>query len=376
MGLCVFYNNRKAVIMLKRLENFLISILTKGHFRGDHEIYVYLITLAAILFSFVGRIYFLCLYIYMGHTLLSTYNLITLAFYIFIIQAARRHHDTLAGLTLSLEVMLYALFTGIVIGIDNYLLGYYLMILSMQGTVPYTQTRIRLTVAVLTIMFTTASIIISGQAAPLAVLSDQFARILLISNIYLLLICTIVQLMIGNGLRYVITHYNHLRVEELENQAYTDPLTGIYNRRYADIFIKKIADTATGCYCVAMLDIDDFKLVNDQHGHAAGDTVLQFLANFLKKHLRKTDTVIRWGGEEFLIVLDVPSSEVAQTVMEKIRRLLADTDIPLDDGQTVRITVTVGLAELNCRHPFDSINECDQRLYVGKKHGKNNVILQ
>lgn len=127
---------------------------------------------------------------------------------------------------------------------------------------------------------------------------------------------------------------------------------------------------------VMIIDIDHFKSFNDQHGHAAGDIVLTRLAACLKDVLRETDQAYRYGGEEFLVLLELPASDgveiAAQRVLEAVRAL----SVSLPNGAVVNITVTIGVALAVEGLPLDTIiQNADMALYKGKESGRNRFVI-
>lgn len=157
--------------------------------------------------------------------------------------------------------------------------------------------------------------------------------------------------------------------------AAKDPLTGVYNRlAFHNLYPQHYAQAhQTGETLAAiLLDIDDFKRINDCFGHNAGDTVLKEVSGLLRKATRRSDVVIRWGGEEFLILLPNTCLEEALSLAERLRETLALYPFPF----THTVTASFGVAEL-C--PEDSlehfIHRCDQALYFAKEQGKNRVAF-
>ncbi|MEL7212759.1 MAG: diguanylate cyclase [Pseudomonadota bacterium] len=165
--------------------------------------------------------------------------------------------------------------------------------------------------------------------------------------------------------------------------AVTDPLTGLFNRRYALAHLKQIAERAaeeSAPYAVMILDIDRFKLVNDSHGHAAGDAVLRALAKCLSDNLRSVDMVARLGGEEFVIALPDTGEREAQTVAERLRQLVSDMPVTINDTTTLRVSVSIGLtiavpAGNASPEPADLLEQADAALYGAKGNGRNQVII-
>ncbi len=175
-------------------------------------------------------------------------------------------------------------------------------------------------------------------------------------------------LVIGNGLLY----------GELDRMAQTDPLTGLSNRRQVMLFAEKeeyrFKRNGTR-FCVAMVDIDRFKSINDTWGHAIGDLALRHLADCLGANSRSTDSIGRWGGEEFLLVLSDTDIQSATTIGERIRSQVEDLVITCDSGP-VHITVSIGIAEIRDEESLDAcIGRSDKKLYEAKSGGRNRVAI-
>jgi diguanylate cyclase (GGDEF)-like protein len=163
----------------------------------------------------------------------------------------------------------------------------------------------------------------------------------------------------------------------LEKLAYTDPLTGLLNRRR---IIKDIESAITRferdneTFVIVLADIDNFKLINDTYGHDCGDVFLVKISNVIKSVLRQSDRVARWGGEEFIILLTDITLEDGRRVAEKIRKKLRETII-VYDNTPISVTMTFGISEYNERIDLSTlINRADQCLYKGKEMGKDITI--
>ncbi len=171
---------------------------------------------------------------------------------------------------------------------------------------------------------------------------------------------------------------------EFENKIYelatTDPLTKLYSR---DFFRKEFERTLHHCQrygrplAVLMMDLDDFKAVNDTHGHLVGDRVLEVVANLLRETLREEDVLARYGGEEFIAILPETTSEAARFPAERFATLLSRREIETPNGQKVRVTISIGIAGLG-DHGTDEtalIAAADRALYAAKRAGKNRVVI-
>jgi diguanylate cyclase (GGDEF)-like protein len=163
-------------------------------------------------------------------------------------------------------------------------------------------------------------------------------------------------------------------IQALERLAITDELTGLINRRGGEATIgNEIARAKrhrTPLTCV-LIDIDRFKQVNDTFGHQVGDQVLRELSALFKRTLRTYDTVVRWGGEEFLLILPGVSLEDAQRLADRIRRAVEAIEFP----GAGRVTLSAGAAGLGLDYSFDEmLATADRRLYQAKSSGRNCVV--
>lgn len=161
---------------------------------------------------------------------------------------------------------------------------------------------------------------------------------------------------------------------ELRRQAEYDALTGLLNRRSGELRLEQAyleARERRGSFVVLMLDIDHFKQVNDTWGHATGDRILEIISRRLRRSVRVTDSVVRWGGEEFVVILPWTDLTIASKKAEDIRERVASSEVP-DAGQ---VTVSIGLA---CSDQNESLSEllerADAALYRAKDEGRNRVV--
>lgn len=166
--------------------------------------------------------------------------------------------------------------------------------------------------------------------------------------------------------------------QRLAEHAATDPLTGLSNRRHIEPQLAGETASANrhhSTFSILMADLDHFKLVNDTHGHDVGDEVLREVARRLRTLLRTEDRPVRWGGEEFLVLLTNTDAEQAGIVAEKIRRAIAETPIEFN-GVSIEITISIGVAVYCGEHdPLDIIRRADRALYQAKDGGRNRVCI-
>jgi len=163
-------------------------------------------------------------------------------------------------------------------------------------------------------------------------------------------------------------------LSQVETLAITDPLTELFNRRHFEAVIEKEFNrtvrykSPTSCL---MIDIDHFKSINDEYGHRTGDMVIREIAKIIKDCLRKVDTIARWGGEEFVILLPGTGKEKAFTAAERIMKTVSDHSF---SGISKQITVSIGIAsvpESSIDNAEKLIDASDNALYEAKSKGRN-----
>ena len=167
-------------------------------------------------------------------------------------------------------------------------------------------------------------------------------------------------------------------MESLRDSTLRDPMTGLNNRRFLEEYVETLIASVQRkrtTLAILMLDLDYFKMVNDTHGHDAGDAVLKALSNVLKQAVRASDLVIRYGGEEFLIILTDSQGEAAERVAETIRVTCENLKVPVA-GIILQKTISIGISDF----PTDSetfwqaVKFADVALYQAKEQGRNRVV--
>ena len=171
---------------------------------------------------------------------------------------------------------------------------------------------------------------------------------------------------------------NKRRIDELQELALLDPLTQIGNRRYLEMTLEaKLADTAryNNLIAVFFIDIDDFKQINDTHGHDVGDEALRVVAKTLNAVIRPMDVLGRWGGEEFVAAASNINREAVQAIAERFRTFIEGSSVRTGD-ENLLFTITIGGTIARQGDDLDSvIKRADTLMYEGKEKGKNRVII-
>jgi diguanylate cyclase (GGDEF)-like protein len=167
--------------------------------------------------------------------------------------------------------------------------------------------------------------------------------------------------------------------DQLQKWAIADSLTGLYSKSYC---LERLNLEFTRSkefnlsLSVAMLDLDDFKALNDRYGHLTGDVVLRDTAKIIKSSMRNIDFIGRFGGEEFLIIMPEAEKNGSKFAAERIRREVENCVIKAF-GQAIKVTLSIGIANfpVDADSPAEIIEKADQALYLSKKNGKNRITL-
>jgi diguanylate cyclase (GGDEF)-like protein len=192
---------------------------------------------------------------------------------------------------------------------------------------------------------------------------------------YFVVLVTLVSLQIARDVR---------RVAVLEEQSITDPLMGVYNRRHLERRLEEEMGKALryGLPLAALLlDIDHFKMINDEHGHAVGDQVLRALGNLMLEAVRKADIVTRYGGEEILVLAPHTSLAEGRLLAERLRAGVASKPLVAGsgtkDGRPLHATVSIGVAALgpDIKDAPTLLKAADDALYRAKREGRNRVVM-
>jgi len=168
-------------------------------------------------------------------------------------------------------------------------------------------------------------------------------------------------------------------IKTLEDTTNVDALTNVYNRRGLQNYLDPILEAAQEKQLdmwVLMLDIDDFKLINDSFGHVAGDKVLIFLSKLLKSIVREGDHVFRFGGEEFVVILNRITGEKAHQIANRILQTVRGNKL-IYKADTISITLSIGLSQHEVGDNLEKmIERTDKLLYEAKSSGKNKIVTQ
>ena len=178
---------------------------------------------------------------------------------------------------------------------------------------------------------------------------------------------------LGLALHNAITH------DQVQRLAALDSLTSFYNRRFGAMRLKEEcarAISSEGFIGLIMFDVDHFKQINDTYGHPVGDKLLKQIANITRSVVRDGDVLIRYGGDEFLVVLVGASHKDTLEIAENLRRVTTESQL-ISQNQVIKTTISIGVVSYptcNCDNEIDLIDAADHALYVAKESGRNQVV--
>ena len=168
------------------------------------------------------------------------------------------------------------------------------------------------------------------------------------------------------------------KVKHLQEESNLDPLTKTLNRRALKKYLSNVCNKQNFRHELHLLviDLDDFKLINDKYGHIAGDKILIFISNMLKHILRDGDKIFRYGGEEFIIILNRISKEQCETITKRLISQISSNKL-LYKGESIKVTVSIGSTTFKVGDtPESLIHRADEALYEAKRTGKNKHIIK
>lgn len=319
---------------------------------------------------------FLCSYfLYFKIMFFVYYNLTALIFSSFMFLLNRKGHCELSVMIMTFEIILCSILLTATFGWDSSfqwyivlaLMPYYLFLESSL-----THKIIISTVALLSIYF----IFYISQINPLWISKENVnINLLMFINLNGLVFICFSEIKMNEMIKEYVRVAHEKYIKSLENAAQKDPLTNLWNRRYADLYFEREITQGKG-FCVALIDVDHFKKINDKYGHDVGDEILIQFSELLEQTFRSSDAIIRWGGEEIMICLKQVSIDSAYKLLEKLRKTNEDKIYHIL-GNDIQFTITIGVAKHEKNKPISyTIRESDECLYYGKNNGRNQVITK
>ena len=315
--------------------------------------------------------FFIFLFVFIGANQLAVLNIVSVALWLTAFLLSRKGRIISATLLALFELMGHAAVACFSLGLSTGFHVYLWAAMLLAGTTQGISIRYSSLLASLPLLLLIVLEMTLGDV-PYPLGYPEYVGLILMGNI----------LITGASLLFVgitVRLENDRQQQRLIEQANHDDLTGLSNRRFGHQVLQQctlLAERNRQPFCVAMADIDYFKKLNDTFGHDAGDVVLRGVADCFRARLRKSDTVCRWGGEEFLILISNSSLDSAMKLVESLRISIQEMklkSIPSLSG----ITVSFGLAQFEPGEPIDKlIIRADNLLYQAKAEGRNRTVRQ
>jgi diguanylate cyclase (GGDEF)-like protein len=319
----------------------------------------------------LAHICFLLLFYVVDATALVFFNIGSILLFGLCITLARHEREHLAILLIQAEVISHAAVAVWFLSWDSGFHYYIFCLLPLTLVMPYGGLGLRVVFLAFCGALYLALDYSANLMAPLIPLDDAVLDTLRRFNV------------IGSLtiLGYLILFLRNVLVDSekrLVRMASTDPLSGLYNRRRGFELIGQELSRTRRCgsyLSFAIADIDNFKAINDRYGHQAGDRIIVAVSETLRGAVRAHDSVVRWGGEEFLVVLPETDGATAHTVAERVRASVAAGTIRVGE-LALQVTVTVGIGEYVPGEPIEgALGRADAALYEGKRGGRNQVVV-
>lgn len=293
-------------------------------------------------------------------------NLFSVMVCAFCLKAIRIGRYNLAGILMSIDIILHALLTTWTLGWNSNFYFYLYCLIPIiafsfqKALVP----RYLLNFAI--IIVSVGGFALRGKMGPGTDIESQLIEVLGIINVLValgvLLHCT--TLSVG---------FTHSMQSQLFHTAHHDSLTNLYTRRRVMQEVKQLPES--GSSAIILLDIDHFKRINDRLGHKFGDVILKRIAIAINSNVRVTDVASRWGGEEFLVLMPHTSVHDAQYVADRILVHIRDW-VGQVGSDPLTVTATLSVSEIRPGESFENaFNRTDNALYAGKQQGRNQVVL-
>ena len=361
----------------QKRQSHIVRVIT-GSYNASYQEVLEILAVAVM----IVHIIMMFMYHFMDVWQLSLYNIIATAYYSYCYGIVRSGKVARGYLLTFLEIIFQMFLTVYVIGWDAgffmYVVAivplyYYISMFVMNGEDKIFRPMIWSLLTFISIM---AAYFIGWICEPLVPLTMVQTAVAFVFNAF----CSF-QLITWMSHFFVIGYKATLDDLEDKNatldvEASIDPLTKLYNRRTMEVSLANALEDARvkgELFSVVMSDIDFFKKINDTYGHDCGDVALVAVAEILKACVRDGDTVCRWGGEEFLLLVK-GNRNVATTVAERIRSRIENNIVEYEENQ-IRFTITLGISTYAPGYSLENLlMQADENLYYGKEHGRNQVV--
>ncbi len=304
-------------------------------------------------------------------------NVASIAVYAVAFWLAQKGVHQISAILMTLEVCLYGLITTYFLGTET-LTQWYILMPMIAHYLFSDVTRIqRIALTVLCFLALNGCFALGYFAPPIygPVPNLIMLRVL---NINVVFFAMLLELWISNSVRALTKGVHQRTLREVQDQSFRDPLTQLFNRRFIDtMFQEWIKDKKHNKTVLVIIDLDEFKSVNDRFGHVEGDRVLRAFADGMRAVLRHTDLQVRWGGDEFVLVMNGVTEQRAVQVLRKLQRHFIENPMVIGSNDVYSIDFSAGVCFYNPELGLEgSLRLCDQCMYIGKREGKGHITCE
>lgn len=324
----------------------------------------------------VAHALYLFIFLFIDKIDLACMNIVSISLYVYAIYIIKKYQNVKLTLTITqIEIFLHSFICTLSLGWSYGFQNITLALVSIAFFINFSN---KFLSHIITITQATAYLFLYIYFKDQIIIQNFESEAMYIFNFALIIISLIFLsklLKILNAMAYIDILEKQ---ERLQIAANKDPLTGLYNRRgFENTVCEKIINCDGGS-SIVVGDLDDFKRINDDFGHMAGDEVLKIVSNIIKSNIRKDDYACRWGGEEFLIALLNTDFKNSEFVLNRLREKIHRYKFKFDLIET-RTSITFGFVYARMTQQIDiilAIQKADKLLYMGKRSGKNCVIAE
>ena len=310
------------------------------------------------------------LFLYLGIRPLFYLNIFSTAFYVAVLQLFKKNQDLYILFTY-FEIITFSFICDIFTGCAFFYIFYVVGMVSVILYLLPPKTRMKHVIQGIGVAY---AIVIYYFFSKKVCLFPQYQEIYDAYRIplgFLNLLITIFTLFYVSNLYFFELNNAH---EKLAYTSNHDLLTGLFNRRFFEYIMKRNKSEIENKYTIAIFDIDDFKKINDTYGHQAGDEVLKMVSKVIEPTEEKEYVPVRWGGEEFILFMPQTDEERAFGYLLELCDKVRNTTVEFDNKK-INVTITIGMCTGTGLTDYESvIRIADDRLYTGKRSGKNRVV--
>ena len=339
------------------------------------EDYYWSLGFYALILAGTAHIFFIFLFLFLDIHQLVIVNILSVSIYLYCIfglsiKTLKSKDDSLIGWLVYIELIAHSIAATLYLGPDSGFQYYMYTLVFLPFFVWTYSTSVRLLRIAFIIVIAFLLDWWGHNYSPLIILDTEIINMLHYMNLVLVLVVVSI-------ISYIHTINSKKYQNLLFKQSNKDPLTNLYNRRYIGEISKddfsSLKDEGIN-FALLLIDVDNFKKINDIYGHTCGDNALITLSKILKDNVRQSTIISRWGGEEFLIIMENSNENALIHLAERLRSVVENTIMV--DPNKIKLTITLGGAISKDNETFQEVlSRADKALYRGKENGKNKVVI-